>query len=49
MIRPRLALSLLGVGLAIAAIARNDKRIAWAAMVVLAVALLLRFAERRKG
>jgi nucleoside recognition membrane protein YjiH len=48
MIRSRLVLSLIGVGLALVAIARNDKRIAWIAMMVLAVALAVRLSERRR-
>jgi hypothetical protein len=47
MMRFRLAMAFLGMALAIAAIARDDKHIAWAAMVVLAVSLALRFAARQ--
>jgi hypothetical protein len=47
MIRYRLMLSFLGVGLAIVAMARHDRRIAWIAMVVLAVSLVTRMIARR--
>ncbi|MGH7523774.1 MAG: hypothetical protein ACREK8_05675 [Gemmatimonadales bacterium] len=49
MSRIRLMVAFLGIALAIAAIARDDRRIAWVAMAVLAVALALRFATRRSG
>ena len=49
MSRKRLTVAFLGIALAIAAIARDDRRIAWIAMGVLAVALALRFAARRSG
>lgn len=47
--RFRLIAGLVGLGLAIVAIARDDKRIAWAAIVVLAVALVLRLLARRRA
>jgi hypothetical protein len=47
--RFRLIAGLVGLGLAIVAIARDDKRIAWAAIVVLAVALVLRLIARRRA
>ena len=47
MMRLRLAMAFLGIALAIAAIARDDKRIAWVAMIVLAVSLVLRFMARK--
>ncbi|MGH7581824.1 MAG: hypothetical protein ACREL5_01205 [Gemmatimonadales bacterium] len=49
MIAWRIAVALLGIGVAILAIARNDRRIAWVAIGVLAVALLLRFIARRRA
>lgn len=45
--RYRLVASFVGVGLAVAAIAFDDKRIAWLAMLVLALALGIRMASRR--
>lgn len=47
MMRLRLALAFLGIALAIAAIARDDRRIAWVAMVVLGASLVLRVVARR--
>jgi hypothetical protein len=49
MTRVRLAAAFLGLALAVAAIARDDRRIAWVAMIVLAAALALRFAARRSS
>jgi uncharacterized membrane protein len=49
MMRLRLVLAFLGIALAIAAIARDDRRIAWVAMIVLAVSLMLRIVARRAG
>lgn len=48
MMRARLAIAFVGILLAIVAIARDDRRIAWVAMVVLAVALVLRIVTRRR-
>jgi hypothetical protein len=47
--RLRVIAGLVGLGLAIVAIARDDKRIAWAGIVVLAVALVLRLIARRRA
>lgn len=47
--RLRMATGLVGLGLAIVAVARNDKQIAWAAIVVLAIALVLRLIGRRRA
>ena len=44
--RLRLGLTLAGLALAVLAIARDDKRISWAAIVVLVAVLALRIAER---
>jgi hypothetical protein len=49
MMRIRIIAGLAGLGLAIIAVARNDRRIAWAAIVVLAVALVLRLIARRRA
>jgi hypothetical protein len=49
MMRLRLVLAFLGIALAIAAIARDDRRIAWVAMVVLAASLVLRIVARKAG
>jgi hypothetical protein len=48
MSRVRLAAAFAGVALAVLAIARDDRRIAWAAIAVLAVALALRIATRSR-
>ncbi|MGH7594056.1 MAG: hypothetical protein ACRELE_09445 [Gemmatimonadales bacterium] len=48
MSRARLVCAALGILLAIAAIARDDRRIAWAAMALLAVALVLGLMVRRR-
>ncbi|HEY3935276.1 MAG TPA: hypothetical protein VGL65_11745 [Gemmatimonadales bacterium] len=48
MSRVRLVVALLGVALAVLAIGRDDRRIAWAAIAVLAIAVLLRVAARRR-
>ena len=48
MTRARLAVAFLGILLAIVAIVRDDRRIAWVAMVVLAVALAMRLVARRR-
>jgi hypothetical protein len=48
MIRLRWAAAALGVGLALVAIRLDDRRVAWAALVVLGVALALRFAIPRQ-
>lgn len=47
--RGRVVAGLAGLGLAIVAIARDDKRIAWAAIACLLVALVLRLIERRRA
>jgi preprotein translocase subunit SecG len=49
MMRLRLVLAFFGIALAIAAIARDDRRIAWMAMVVLAVSMVLRIVARKAG
>jgi len=49
MMRVRLVLAFLGIALAIAAIGRDDRRIAWIAMVVLAASLVLRMVARKAG
>lgn len=48
MMRLTLATGFIGMFLAIMAIARDDRRIAWVAMIVLAVTLGLRVAARRR-
>jgi hypothetical protein len=48
MMRLRLAFGFIGMLLAITALARDDKRIAWVAMIVLAVTLVLRLVARRR-
>ena len=48
MSRVRLGLALLGVLLAAAAVAVDDRRLTWAAIAVLTVALLLRFVGRNR-
>jgi hypothetical protein len=47
--RLRFVTGLVGLGLAIIAVARDDKRIAWAAIVVLAIALVVRLVARRRA
>lgn len=47
--RARLFSALLGFGLAVLGIARDDRRLIWAAMVALAVALAIRFWSRRRS
>ena len=49
MIRLRVVAGLAGLGLAIIAVARDDKRIASAAIAVLIVALVLRLVARRRA
>ena len=49
MMRLRLVLAFLGIALAIAAIALDDRRIAWVAMAVLAASLVLRIVARKAG
>jgi hypothetical protein len=49
MMHLRLVLAFLGIALAIAAIARDDRRIAWVAMIILAVSLVLRIVARKAG
>jgi hypothetical protein len=49
MMRARLLAGFLGLGLAIAAIATNDKRLTWAAIAALVVALVIRVVLRRKS
>lgn len=45
--RNRTVAALIGLGLSLLAVVRNDKRIAWVAIAFLAVALLLRLWARR--
>lgn len=47
--RLRVAAGLAGLGLAIVAVARDDKRIAWVAIALLLVALVLRLIARRRA
>ena len=47
--RLRVVAGLAGLGLAILAVARDDKRIASAAIAVLIVALILRLVARRRA
>jgi hypothetical protein len=49
MMRLRIAAGLAGLGLAIIAVARNDTRVASAAIVVLSIALVLRLIARRRA
>ena len=49
MMRARLVAGFLGLGLAIAAIATNDKRLTWAAIAALAIALVIRLILRRRN
>jgi hypothetical protein len=49
MMRVRLIAGFLGLGLAIAAVATNDKRLTWAAIAALVVALAIRLILRRKS
>jgi hypothetical protein len=46
--RVRLGLSLTGMVLAILAIMRNDRRLVWGAIILLAASLLLRVVARRR-
>ncbi|HEY4101520.1 MAG TPA: hypothetical protein VGM20_11670 [Gemmatimonadales bacterium] len=48
MSRVRLAAAFAGVALAVLAIARDDRRIAWAAIAVLAIAVALRIVARAR-
>jgi hypothetical protein len=48
MMRLRIAASLCGILLAVAAVATNDKRLAWAAIGVLVVAFVIRLIVRRR-
>ena len=47
LVRFRFLLSLFGLLLALVAVLVKDPRVTWIAIIVLAVALLLRFATRR--
>jgi hypothetical protein len=47
--RSEVGLIVVGVGLAVAAIVRDDRRISFVAIVVLAAALLLRMIGRRQS
>jgi hypothetical protein len=47
--RIRLTLSLTGMVVAVLAIMRNDRRLVWGAIGLLAASLLLRLAARRRG
>ena len=49
MMRLRLMAAFTGIALAIVAIARDDRVIAWVAMAVLAVAVVLGMILRRRG
>jgi membrane protein implicated in regulation of membrane protease activity len=49
MMRARLAAAFLGLALAIAAIATGDRRLAWAAIAALSVALTIRLILRRRS
>jgi hypothetical protein len=45
--RVRMGLALTGMALALAAVALNEGRLAWAAIVLLAAALIVRLLQRR--
>jgi hypothetical protein len=47
--RVRLALSLTGMVVAVVAVMRNDRRLVWGAIGLLAASLLLRLMARRRG
>jgi len=47
--RIRLGLSLTGMVVAVLAIMRDDRRLVWGAIALLAVSLLLRLVARRRG
>lgn len=49
MMRLRRIIGFVGVGLAVIAVARDDKRIAWAAIVVLVIALASRLVARHRA
>ena len=49
MMRFRWGVIVVGVMLALVAIRLDDRRVAWVALAVLSLALLLRFATRRPG
>jgi hypothetical protein len=49
MMRFRWGVIIVGVTLALVAIRLDDRRVAWVALAVLSLALLLRFAVRRPG
>ena len=44
----RIGVAFVGIALSLVAIARNDRRVAWIAIAVLAIALALRFVARRQ-
>jgi hypothetical protein len=47
--RVRLALSLSGMVVAVAAILLDDRRVVWGAIALLGASLLLRLVQRRQG
>lgn len=47
--RIRLGLSLAGMVVAVLAIMRNDRRLVWGAIALLAASILLRVVARRRG
>jgi hypothetical protein len=47
--RIRLGLSLAGMVVAVLAVMRNDRRLVWGAIALLAASLLLRVVARRRG
>lgn len=49
MMRLRWGVVIVGIALALLAIRLDDRNVAWAALVVLSVALALRFAVRRRA
>jgi uncharacterized membrane protein YfcA len=49
MMRLRWGVIIVGIALALVAIRLDDRRVAWVALVVLAIALALRFASPRRA
>jgi hypothetical protein len=47
--RVRLFLSLTGMVVAVLAVMRNDRRLVWSAIALLAASLILRLVQRRRG
>jgi hypothetical protein len=47
--RVRLFLSLTGMVVAVLAVMRNDRRLVWGAIALLAASLILRLVQRRRG